>query len=86
MKDKVYLKIIQQVAKEHKISVSLATKIIEYPFKFTRKVMGAGAFNAVMMPYLGKFLVKIKRLQNYNDRKGKPRFHEVIHNRSQSSG
>ena len=57
-KDYIYL-----LATKYNLPLSKIEEIIDYQFKFTERVMKAGKFEGVRLPYFGKFHVNKKRLE-----------------------
>jgi nucleoid DNA-binding protein len=54
--------IIQYLATKYNLPLSKIKEIIEYQFKFVSTTMKKGKFEAIRLPYFGKFTVKRKRL------------------------
>ena len=56
-KDYIYL-----LATKYNLPLSKIKEIIEYQFKLVSTTMKKGKFEAIRLPYFGKFTVKRKRL------------------------
>lgn len=58
-KDYIYL-----LATKYNLPLSKVEEIINYQFKFVERVMKAGKFEGVRLPYFGKFHVNKNRLKH----------------------
>tara|TARA_Y100000361_G_scaffold144845_1_gene153354 strand:- start:6849 stop:7076 length:228 start_codon:yes stop_codon:yes gene_type:complete len=61
--------IIQRIATKHNLPLSKIEEIINYQFKFVSEIIKKGDFEAVRLPYFGKFSVKKERLKHIQDKK-----------------
>ena len=61
--------IIQRIATKHNLPLSKIEEIINYQFKFVSEIIKKGDFEAVRLPYFGKFSVKQSRLKHINKNK-----------------
>jgi len=61
--------IIQRLATKHNLPLSKIEEIVNYQFKFVSEVIKRGKFEAVRLPYFGKFSVKKGRLKHIQDKK-----------------
>ena len=60
--------IIQKLASKYNLPIQKIEEIVYYQFKFTSKIIRDGKFEAVRLPYLGKFHVNPGRLKHLNER------------------
>lgn len=60
--------IIQKLASKHNLPIQKVEEIVYHQFKFTSKIIREGKFEAVRLPYLGKFHVNPGRLKHLNER------------------
>ena len=58
--------IIQTLATKYKLPLKEIEQMINYQFKFVSKIMKTGNFDAVRLPYFGKFSAKKKRIEYIN--------------------
>lgn len=58
--------IIQILATKYKLPLKEVEQMINYQFKFVSKIMKKGKFEAVRLPYFGKFSVNKKRVDYIN--------------------
>ncbi len=58
--------IIQILATKHNLPLEKVEAIVTTQFKYVAKVMGDGSFDAVRLPYFGKFSSKPSRRNNIN--------------------
>ena len=61
--------IIYILATKYNLPLKKVTEIINYQFKYVHKVIAKGDFEAVRLPYFGKFSVKAKRLEYIRNKK-----------------
>ena len=61
--------IIYMLATKYDLSIKKITEIVNYQFKYVTKIMAKGDFEAVRLPYFGKFSVKAKRLEYIRNKK-----------------
>ena len=64
--------IIYKLANKYNLPLQTVSKVIDYQFKFITDIMKQGNFDAVRLPYFGKFSVKpgrLKYLKKKNDKK-----------------
>ena len=62
--------LIREIAEEFNLSIFVTRQICDSPFKFLKEVMATKNMDGVMLPYLGKFIVKEKvkeRVYRYRD-------------------
>ena len=53
---------------KYNLPIQKIEEIVFYQFKFVKDVMKKGKFEAVRLPYLGKFHVNPGRLKHLNER------------------
>tara|TARA_R110000744_G_scaffold73791_4_gene147589 strand:+ start:2231 stop:2449 length:219 start_codon:yes stop_codon:yes gene_type:complete len=58
--------IIYSLANKYNLSLKKVEEIVNYQFKYTTKVMKAGEFEVIRLPYFGKFSVNSKRVDHIN--------------------
>ena len=58
--------IIQILATKHSLPLEKVEAIVTSQFKYVAKIMSDGAFDAVRLPYFGKFHSKPSRRKNIN--------------------
>ena len=58
--------IVQIIATKHNLPLQKIEEIINHQFKFVEKVMKAGKFEMVRLPYFGKFSVNPNRVKHIN--------------------
>ncbi len=56
--------IIQILATKHNLPLEKVEAIVTSQFKYVSKIMSNGAFDAVRLPYFGKFYSKPSRREN----------------------
>ena len=61
--------LIQNLASKYNLPLKTVTDIIESQFKYVGKVMEEGKFEAVRLPYFGKFSVKCNRVKHLDNTK-----------------
>ena len=61
--------LIQNLAIKYNLQLKTVTDIIESQFKYVGKVMEEGKFEAVRLPYFGKFSVKGNRVKHLDNTK-----------------
>jgi nucleoid DNA-binding protein len=59
-------RLIREVAEEQDVTISQVEDILKHVARYTADVIRSGNLEGVMIPYLGKFQVKIKN-QQYKD-------------------
>ncbi len=69
-KRKILLEVYAETSRELGIPLSEVRKIMEHQSKFTRAVIEKGSFDTVRWPGIGKFEIRIKKLQMLNEKKG----------------
>lgn len=62
--------IIQILATKYNLPLEKVDSIVTSQFKYVAKVMGDGTFDAVRLPYFGKFSSKKSRRDNINKKNG----------------
>ena len=55
--------IINKLATKYNLPLRVITKIVDHQFKFVGKIMKEGNFDAIRLPYFGKFSAKKKRIE-----------------------
>jgi len=60
--------LIIKLASEYNLPISKVEEIVYFQFKFVGEVIKKGNFEAVRLPYLGKFHVNPGRLKHLNER------------------
>lgn len=65
MEEKV---IIQKLASKYNLPIQKVEEIVYFQFKYVSEIIRAGNFEAVRLPYLGKFHVRQGRLKHLNER------------------
>ena len=55
--------IINKLATKYKLPLQVVTKIVDHQFKYVAKIMKEGNFDAVRLPYFGKFSAKKNRIK-----------------------
>ena len=63
--------IIYSLANKYSLSLKKVEEIVNYQFKYTAKVIKAGKFEVIRLPYFGKFSVNPKRIEHINKLKDK---------------
>jgi len=58
--------IIYKLANKYNLPIKKIKEIVEYQFKYTTEVMKKGEFEAIRLPYFGRFLVNPKRVEHIN--------------------
>lgn len=58
--------IIYSLANKYSLSLKKVEEIVNYQFKYTAKVIKAGKFEVIRLPYFGKFSVNPKRIEHIN--------------------
>ena len=61
--------LIQKLATKHNLPLSKIEEIANYQFRFVSNIIKEGKFDAVRLPYFGKFSVKKGRLQHIQNKK-----------------
>lgn len=59
--------ILQILATKHNLPIQKVEEAVYYQFKYTSKIIKAGKFEPVRLPYLGKFHVLPGRLKHLNN-------------------
>lgn len=60
--------ILTALATKYNLPISKVEEAVYHQFKFVSKTIKLGNFDAVRLPYLGKFHVKPGRLKHLNER------------------
>ena len=55
------------MATKYNLPLSKVEEIIDYQFKFTARIIRKGDFEAVRLPYLGRFSAKKGRIKHVQD-------------------
>jgi nucleoid DNA-binding protein len=55
--------IIQKIANKYNLPLQVIEKIVFHQFKFVSKIINKGKFDAVRLPYFGRFHVNKNRLK-----------------------
>ena len=63
--------IIYSLANKYNLPLQKIEEVVNYQFKYTAKVMKAGEFEIIRLPYFGKFSVNPKRVKYLTDLKNK---------------
>jgi len=58
--------IIYKLATKYNLPISKVEEIVNSQFKFVKNVMTEGSFEAVRLPYFGKFSAKKERIKHIN--------------------
>ena len=61
--------LIYALATKYNLPISKVEEIVNYQFKFVKKVMQKGNFEAVRLPYFGKFSAKKERIKHITNLK-----------------
>lgn len=61
--------LIYALATKYNLPISKVEEIVSYQFKFVKKVMQKGNFEAVRLPYFGKFSAKKERIKHITNLK-----------------
>jgi len=59
--------IIQKLATKYNLPLNKVEEAVLYQFKYTADIIKAGKFEAIRLPYLGKFHVLPGRLKHLNN-------------------
>ena len=60
--------ILTMLATKYNLPISKVEEAAYYQYKYTSKIIREGKFEAVRLPYLGKFHVNPGRLKHLNER------------------
>ena len=55
--------IINKLATKYNLPLQVVTRIVDHQFKFIVKIMKEGNFDAIRLPYFGKFSAKKQRIK-----------------------
>jgi len=58
--------IIYKLANKYDLPLSKVKEIVDYQFKYVAKIMQEGDFEAIRLPYFGRFSVKSNRVKHIN--------------------
>tara|TARA_R110000744_G_scaffold114902_2_gene214875 strand:- start:1739 stop:1960 length:222 start_codon:yes stop_codon:yes gene_type:complete len=58
--------IIYKLATKYNLPISKVEEIVTFQFKFVRNIMKSGSFDAIRLPYFGKFSAKKERIKHIN--------------------
>jgi nucleoid DNA-binding protein len=58
--------LIYLLANKYDLPINKVEEIVEYQFKFVKEIMKDGTFDAVRLPYFGKFSAKKERIKHMN--------------------
>ena len=58
--------IIYFLANKYNLPISKIEEIVTHQFKFVSQIMKEGSFEAVRLPYFGKFSAKKERIKHVN--------------------
>jgi len=61
--------IVYYLANKYDLPLSKVEEIVEYQFKYVMNIMKKGDFEAIRLPYFGKFSVNPKRVKHINKKK-----------------
>jgi nucleoid DNA-binding protein len=67
--------LIQKLAEKYALPHKEVEKIVSSQSKLVRKTMAAGKFEAIRLPFLGRFWAKPARIKNIQDAKRKTSRH-----------
>ena len=56
--------LIYFLANKYNLPISKVEKIVTFQFKFVKDVMKTGGFEAIRLPYFGKFSAKKERIKH----------------------
>jgi nucleoid DNA-binding protein len=56
--------LIQKIATKHNLPLSKVEEIVNYQFKFVAAIIKKGDFQAIRLPYFGKFSAKKERIKH----------------------
>ncbi len=62
--------IIQKIASKYNLPLKKVKQIIFHQFKFVSKIINKGKFDAVRLPYFGRFHVNKNRLKYIQEKSG----------------
>ena len=63
--------IVHKLATKYNLPLEVVEGIVNYQFKFVSKIMKEGDFEAIRLPYFGKFSVNPNRVKYINKLKKK---------------
>jgi nucleoid DNA-binding protein len=58
--------LIYKLANKYNLPISKVEEIVTFQFKFVKQIMQKGDFEAVRLPYFGKFSAKKERIKHIN--------------------
>ena len=58
--------LIYALANKHNLPIKKIEEIVTFQFKFVKKIMSIKKFEAVRLPYFGKFSAKKERIRHIN--------------------
>ena len=58
--------IIYALATKYNLPISKVEEIVTFQFKFVKSIMAKGDFEAIRLPYFGKFSAKKERIKYIN--------------------
>jgi nucleoid DNA-binding protein len=61
--------VIQKLATKYNLPLNKIEEIVYYQFKYVANIMKAGNFEAIRLPYFGKFHAKKSRIAYLNEKK-----------------
>jgi len=61
--------LIYFLATKYNLPISKIEEIVTYQFKFVKKVMQSGKFEAIRLPYFGEFSAKKERIKHITNLK-----------------
>jgi len=67
-RNEVKQEIYKEISKETGASMNEIERCVEMQFEFIEKTIKKGEFDTIRLPYLGKFTVNPKRVQNLNNK------------------
>jgi hypothetical protein len=67
LKEEIIREIRQENQKVIGMTAEHISNVVEFQFQFVRKVIEAGEYEGVRLPYLGKFYTKVERIKALTD-------------------
>ena len=58
--------LIYFLANKYDLPISKVEEIVDFQFKFVKKIMKSGSFETIRLPYFGKFSAKKERIRHVN--------------------
>jgi nucleoid DNA-binding protein len=73
--------IIQKLATKYNLPLGVVEKAVFHQFKYVTEVMKEGKFEAVRLPYFGKFWAKKGRIKHLNRKKADKDLREKLNSK-----